>query len=227
LKQSSLFPEPISGAASGIETKRKRSSSKPEVLPPGFRYQPNLIGEAEEQDLIAALGGLPLKRFDFHGYEGNRRVVSFGLRYDYDRRGVEEAEPAPEFLENLRTKVAAFAGCAPEDFRQVGINEYRPGAGIGWHRDKPQFGDVVGVSLGAVVKMRFRRPEGKGGVKGWARASKILEPRSVYLMSGESRRVWYHSIPPATELRYSIMFRTLAGPLELLGTRAADTIGGE
>jgi alkylated DNA repair dioxygenase AlkB len=199
MKQSSLFPEAAAAKAAPS-------------MPPGFRYHPDFITAQEEQAIAEALGKLPFKPFDFHGYQGNRRTVSFGLRYDYDRSGVAAAAPPPDFLEKLRAKAAAFAGCAPEDLRQVGINEYRPGAGIGWHRDKPQFGDVVGVSLLSPVKMRFRKPQGEG----WLRASKILDPRSIYIMTGESRRAWYHSTPPVTSLRYSIMFRTLAGPLTLL-----------
>ena len=177
-------------------------------MPPGFRYQENFLTESEEQTVADELAKLPFKPFDFHGYQGNRRVVSFGLRYDYDRRAVEVAAPPPQFLEDLRARAAAFAGHSPDDIRQVGINEYRPGAGIGWHRDKSQFGDVIGVSLLSPVKMRFRKPEGDT----FLRASKILAPRSIYLMSADSRRLWYHSTPPIEALRFSIMFRTLATP---------------
>jgi alkylated DNA repair dioxygenase AlkB len=179
------------------------------ALPKGFHYQPELICEAEEQALAAALGTLPLKPCEFHGYFGNRRVQSFVLRYDFGRGGVEAADEPPAFLEALRREVAEFAGGKVEDFRQIGINEYRPGAGIGWHRDKPHFGDVVGVSLLSPAKMRFRKPDGEASL----RASQILEPRSIYFLS----QVWEHSIPPVTALRYSITFRTLApGPLQLL-----------
>ena len=169
----------------------------------------------EEHALVTALSNLPLKPFEFHGHFGNRRTASFGLRYDYGRRGLQLADSPPPFLQALLKKVAEFAGHAVEDFRQVGINEYRPGAGIGWHRDKPEFGDVVGVSLVSSVKMRFRRRSGRG----WTRASQILEPRSVYLLTGEVRELWEHSIAPVTSLRYSLTFRTLvAGEVTLLNT---------
>jgi alkylated DNA repair dioxygenase AlkB len=181
--------------------------------PPGFRYQPELIDKVEEESLATALGSLPLKPFEFHGHVGNRRVVSFGLRYDYARRAVEVSDDPPKFLDDLRKKVADFAGRRVEEFVQVGVNEYRPGAGIGWHRDKPQFGDVVGVSILSQAKMRFRKRDGKG----WIRASQALDPRSVYTLTGEAREVWEHSIPPVSSLRYSLTFRTLAaGPLTLL-----------
>lgn len=159
-QQSNLFSQPSTASA---------------ALPKGFRCQPDLITATEEQDLAAALATLPLKPFEFHGYLGNRRVKSFGFRYDYGRGGVEPAEAPPPFLDALRKKVAEFAGHAAEEFRQIGINEYRPGAGIGWHRDKPQFGDVVGVSLLSPAKMRFRKQHGKGCL----RTSHMLEPRSI------------------------------------------------
>jgi alkylated DNA repair dioxygenase AlkB len=191
------------------------SNSPSDALIPGLRYHPALISEVEEHALVTALSNLPLKPFEFHGHLGNRRTASFGLRYDYARGGLQLADSPPRFLDALLLKVAEFAGRALDDFRQVGINEYRPGAGIGWHRDKPEFGDVVGVSLVSTVKMRFRRRSGKG----WTRASQILEPRSVYLLTGESRKLWEHSIAPVPSLRYSLTFRTLvAGEVTLLNT---------
>ena len=187
--QRSLFPQP-----------------KGPAVPDGLRYQADLINEIEERDLADALGTLPLKPFEFHGHLGNRRVVSFGLRYDYSRAAVESADEPPHFLDPLRIKIAKFAGREVQEFRQIGINEYRPGAGIGWHRDKPQFDVIVGVSLLSPVKMRFRKRDAKG----WMRASQILAPRSVYILDGEARKVWEHSIAPVSSLRYSITFRTLA-----------------
>lgn len=140
------------------------ASQPPLMLPAGFRYQPELIDRIKEEALATALGSLHLKPFEFHDHFGNRRVVSFGLRYDYARRGVEVSDDPPEFLDDLRKKVANFAGRRVEEFVRVGVNEYRPGAGIGWHRDKPQFGDVVGVSILSQAKMRFRRRSRKGWV---------------------------------------------------------------
>ena len=174
--------------------------------PLGFRYQAEFVSESAEKELAVALGTLPLKPFEFHGHVGNRRVVSFGLRYDYAKRTVQNADHPPAFLDNLRLKVAQFTGYEVQDFKQMGINEYKAGAGIGWHRDKPEFGDIVGVSLLSSAKMRFR----KRSAEGWVRQSYILEPRSVYLLSGEARQLWEHSIPPVASLRFSLTFRTLA-----------------
>jgi alkylated DNA repair dioxygenase AlkB len=175
------------------------------ALPAGFRYQPDLIGRDEEAELVSRLEALPFAPFDFHGHLANRRVVGFGFRYDYDNRRLIEAAEIPDFLLGLREKVASFADLPAEDFTQVLINEYRPGAGIGWHRDKPHFEVVAGVSLLAPCSFRLRR---KNGAK-WDRETIIVEPRSAYLMTGPARHEWEHSIPPVSEHRYSITLRTL------------------
>jgi alkylated DNA repair dioxygenase AlkB len=174
-------------------------------LPEGFRYHPELLSTEEEEALARELEQLPFKPFDFHGFLANRQVVSFGYRYDYDRRAVVEATPSPSFLEPLRRKVAALFDRPAESFRQVLINEYRPGAGIGWHRDKAQFDEVVGVSLLHPCVLRFRRK----AAETWNRASLTVEPRSAYLLSGPARTVWEHSIPALDRLRYSVTLRTL------------------
>ena len=174
--------------------------------PRGFRYREDIVTEEEEATLVSSLEQLELKPFEFQGHLGNRRVVSFGLKYDYGRRAVEQASAIPAFLDDLLVRVAEFAGLDPDAFRQVGVNEYRPGAGIGWHKDKAQFGIVVGVSLLAPAIMRFRWADGAR----WNRISHTLKPRSIYLLSGESRTEWEHSIPPQTNLRYSVTFRTLS-----------------
>jgi len=175
------------------------------AMPSGFRYRENIVSEAEEAALVASLATLDLKPFEFHGYLGNRRVTSFGLRYDYVRRTVEPAERFPLFIEELRKRVAAFAGRSVDEIRQGGVNEYPPGAGIGWHKDKPQFGVIVGVSLLAPAIMRLRSSTGKS----WIRKSQTLTPRSIYILEGEARTRWEHSIPPVGSLRYSLTFRTL------------------
>jgi alkylated DNA repair dioxygenase AlkB len=174
--------------------------------PRGFRYQEQIISEEVEASLAAELGQLALRPFEFHGYRGNRRVVNFGLKYDFSRRSVQRAEDMPSFLDDLLNRAASFAGCEKDAFRQVGVNEYRAGAGIGWHKDKPEFGIIVGVSLLAPSTMRFRRRHNKE----WIRISHTLKPRSIYILSGEARKDWEHSIPPLDALRYSITFRTLS-----------------
>jgi alkylated DNA repair dioxygenase AlkB len=175
------------------------------ALPEGFRYQPELIAPDQEAEIAAWLETLEFKPYEFQGYLANRRVVSFGLRYDDRTRQVGPAAPIPGELEPIRASAAAFAGIEAETLEHVLINEYRPGAPIGWHRDRPQFGEVVGVSLLSPCLFRLRRR--KPG--GFDRVSLRLEPRSAYVMRGPARSEWEHSIPPAEALRYSVTFRTM------------------
>jgi len=174
-------------------------------LPEGMAYQPGFVGEAEAEAMLAQLAGLPFQPFQFRGYEGRRRVVSFGWRYDFNGPGLTAAEPMPDWLLPLRDRAATFAGLPPAAFEHVLINEYRPGAPIGWHRDRPVFDKVVGVSLGAPATLRLRRRAGDR----WERREAPLEPRSAYLLTGPSRTEWEHSLREAQALRYSITFRNL------------------
>ncbi|HEX8338429.1 MAG TPA: alpha-ketoglutarate-dependent dioxygenase AlkB [Pyrinomonadaceae bacterium] len=175
-------------------------------LPEGFRYGPELIGTADEAALLASVRGLPFRDFEFHGYTGKRRVVSFGWHYDFSARHLSKADDIPDFLLALRVRAAAFADIEPEELRHVLVTEYGPGAGIGWHRDKAVFGETVGVSLLSPCVLRLRR---KSGERRWQRANVTAEPRSAYLLSGPARAEWEHSIPPVDALRYSITFRNL------------------
>jgi alkylated DNA repair dioxygenase AlkB len=175
-------------------------------LPEGFRYRPGLISPADEAALLSRVRALPFREFEFHGYTGKRRVVSFGWHYDFSARHLRKAEDIPDFLLALRSAAAAFAGSEPEELQHVLVTEYGPGAGIGWHRDKAVFGETIGVSLLSPCVLRLRR---KVGEKKWERANVVAEPRSAYLLSGPSRSEWEHSIPAVDALRYSITFRNL------------------
>src|SRR5687767_9452068 len=172
-------------------------------LPEGFKYQPDLISADEERQLVRHVEALPFKEFEFHGFTGKRRVVSFGWRYDFNDRELQKADDIPPFLLPLRDRATKFAGLKPNAFQHVLVTEYAPGAAIGWHRDKAVFEQVVGLSLISPCRFRFRR---KHGAK-WQRADVTLEPRSAYLLSGLSRADWEHSIPAVERLRYSITFR--------------------
>ena len=174
-------------------------------LPPGFRYQPELITPADERALLAAIGALALREFEFHGYTGKRRVASYGWRYDFDDGALHAAEPIPPFLLPLRAAAGRFAGIDTDRLCQALVSEYDAGAGIGWHHDKAVFGQTIGVSLRAPCIFRLRKPQAGR----WQRVRLVAAPRSVYLLSGEARALWQHSIPAVTELRYSVTFRTL------------------
>src|ERR1700722_1339538 len=169
-------------AASGLlhPLLKADSFTAPNALPEGFCYRPNVLSGDEEDGLAHGLADLPFKPFDFHGYLANRQVVSFGYRCDYDRRAVVGASPFPSFLVSLRNKVAAIFDRPAGAFRQVLINEYRPGAGSGWHRDKTQFDEVVGVWLLALCVLRFRRK----AAETWDRVSLAVEPCGLIFFRG-------------------------------------------
>jgi alkylated DNA repair dioxygenase AlkB len=189
------------------------SQAKPlPSMPAGFRYAPDVIDADEEARLVAAFAGLPFREFEFHGFLGKRRVVSFGYRTDYNGGGLREAAPIPPFLLAARERAAAFAGLAPGDLVHALITEYRPGAAIGWHRDRPHYGDVIGISLLSPCIFRMRKQRGVPSRPEWDRAAISLEPRSIYLMRGPSRDEWQHSIPAVDALRYSVTFRVLREP---------------
>ena len=175
------------------------------TLPQGFRYERELITRDEETALLEEIRKLPFREFEFHGFTGKRRVVSFGWRYDFSERSLEKANDMPEFLLPVKAKAARFADLKPDDLQHVLVTEYSEGAAIGWHKDKAVFGDVIGISLLSACTFRLR----KKSESRWERASITAEPRSVYLLRGESRTEWEHSIPGVDSLRYSITFRNL------------------
>ena len=184
-RQPDLFGEPTPG------------------LPEGFVYREEFVTAAEEQELVAWLQTLAFEAFQFRGFEGLRRVVSFGWRYDFNRSHLQRADDLPAELVSVRARAAALAGLPPEDLQQVLLNEYAPGAPIGWHRDRPVFAEVVGISLMNPRQFRLRRRTEAG----FERAALSLQPRSAYLLSGPARSAWEHSIPPVAAHRYSITFR--------------------
>ena len=177
----------------------------PPVLPDGLRYADEVLSKSEADRLVAAFPKLPFQPFDFHGFKGNRRVVSFGRRYDFSAAALRDADAMPAFLEPARRAAADFAGLEPDTIEHAMVTEYASGAGIGWHRDRPEFGKVIGLSFVSPAVLRLRRREGEG----WRRASLPLAPRSAYLLDGSVREDWQHSIAPGDRLRYSVTFRTL------------------
>jgi alkylated DNA repair dioxygenase AlkB len=183
------------------------AAPSPPALPEGFRYRRDVIDPERERAIVERVRELPLREFLFHGHVGKRRVVSYGWRYDFEERALLKADDMPPFLLELREAAADFAGLAPAELQHVLVTEYEAGAGIGWHRDKDVFGDVVGISLLSPCVFRLRLRAGKG----WERRSITAEPRSAYLLRGPSRTEWEHSIPPVDALRYSITYRNFMG----------------
>ena len=177
-----------------------------EPLIAGLEYREGFIPPDEEAALLQQLEALDLAPFRFHGWTGTRKTLSFGWRYDFDDASFSPTEPIPAWLEPLRDKAAAFAGVAPGEIAHALLARYDAGAGIGWHRDRSVFERVVGVSLGSPAILRFRQRTGPG----FRRTSLPVDPRSAYLLSGDARHEWEHSIAPGEQLRFSITFRTLS-----------------
>jgi DNA oxidative demethylase len=173
--------------------------------PEGLVYRPELLSVDEESDLLDVLEALRFDPIVLHGRAARRTGRHFGLDYDYEARTPRPGEPIPDWIFPVRARAAELAGVEPEELVEVLVQRYPPGSTIGWHRDAPAFGTVVGVSLGGSARLRFQR--GKGDERRvW---EVVTEPRSGYVLAGKARTSWQHSIPPTKELRYSITFRTL------------------
>lgn len=174
-------------------------------FPAGLRYASGFLSEAEHASLVAQLARVDYREVRMHGQVARRVVRHYGVRYDYDSAAVTPGDPLPDWLAALRPACAELLGTAEGDLAEVLLTRYPPGATIGWHRDAPAFGEVVGVSLLSACVMRFQRGKGEDRHV----FEQALEPRSAYVLSGRARTVWQHSIPAVAEERYSITFRTL------------------
>ncbi len=173
---------------------------------PGLASRAEFVTVGEEQALIAAIGSVELTPFQFGAFEGKRLTRSFGWRYSFTDRSFSHAEPLPEWLLPIAARAADFAGLQPEAFGHALLIRYDPGAGIGWHMDRPVFEQVVGVSLGAPVTMAFRQRDGAR----FRRVKMKLEPRLAYHLSGEVRWNWEHGITSHEHTRWSLTFRSLS-----------------
>jgi alkylated DNA repair dioxygenase AlkB len=176
-------------------------------LPAGFVYQPDFITRDEEAALLDLIRKLPLHEAKYKEYTAKRRIMSYGASYDFSSNELIPAGPIPLFLYPLRSRIARWVGVPPLQFTRALIAEYKTGTQLGWHRDVPEFEIVVGVSLGGTCRMRLRPYPPKKG-RNVETLSLDLEPRSAYIMRGNVRWGWQHSIPPTKEDRYSITFRT-------------------
>jgi alkylated DNA repair dioxygenase AlkB len=174
--------------------------------PEGLLYRADFMTPAEERQLVEYLEGIEFRAITMRGQIAKRTVRHYGYDYDYESSRVVRTEPLPEELEWLRARAAELAGHEPEELAQTLVARYPDGAGIGWHRDAPMFGPkIVGVSLLSPCRMRLQRDDAE------LRYLHVLElePRSAYVLGGEARSAWQHSIPAAKGLRYSITFRSL------------------
>jgi alkylated DNA repair dioxygenase AlkB len=189
--------------------------AQPDEWPKGFLYRDDFLSEPEESELLRVFPRLDFAAYDYHGYLAKRRVARYGVNYDINTRELSGVtRPIPDFLLSVRERAAEFAGVLVDLLVQAMISEYSVGTPIGWHRDAPQFGTIIGISLGSACRMRLK-PYGsaKNGPKDFPSPGKLLsillEPRSIYVMRGAARSRWQHSIPAVEHMRYSITFRTL------------------
>ena len=176
--------------------------------PQGLTYRADFLGEAAQAELVERIAALPFRPFEFQGFLGKRETVSFGWSYRFDGTGLVATEPIPDWLLPIRARAAAFAGLAAERLEHVLLIRYGEGAGLGWHRDRPVFDDVIGISLLSPAPLRFRRKRGEK----WRRFTMTPAPGSIYALRGPARTEWEHSIPPVESQRYSIKIRNLPPP---------------
>jgi alkylated DNA repair dioxygenase AlkB len=182
-------------------------------VPDGLQYRRDFVTREHEASLLDEIARVEFTTFEMRGVVARRKVAFFGMSYD---AGARSSAPMPGFLLPLREQLAAWAGVTAAAFAMALINEYPPGAPIGWHRDAPQYGIVAGLSLLSPCRMKFRpyvRPHGAaaGGTRRAATHELLLEPRSAYLMDGAARNAYEHHIPAVSARRYSITFRTVGG----------------
>jgi alkylated DNA repair dioxygenase AlkB len=173
-------------------------------LPEGFRYIPGVLSRTEEASFVQRFEKLPLKPFEFHGYLGKRRIFTFGHKYVFAGQERRADASIPDYFRPLTDIASRISGMAADVFEQIMVTEYAPGAGIGWHRDRPTYEDIVSISFLAPCILQLRRRAGAD----WERRSAHIEPRSVYLLHGPVRNSWQHSIAPMNALRYSVTLRT-------------------
>jgi alkylated DNA repair dioxygenase AlkB len=174
------------------------------AAPDGFRYLPEVFSPAQEQRFVAEFERLPLRPFAFHGHLGNRRIYTFGHKYIFAGQASRTDARVPPYFQPLLQIASRISGKPAAAFEQVMVTEYAPGAGIGWHRDRPSYGDIVAVSFLAPCTLRLRRK----APPSWERRAVVIEPRSAYLLRGAVRNDWQHSIAPMDVLRYSVTLRT-------------------
>lgn len=172
---------------------------------PGLSFQADAISPTEEAALIARIDAEPLSPFRFQGWTGRRLTQSFGWSYDFETQRLTRATPIPDWLLPFRERLADFAGLDPQALIQALLIRYDVGAGIGWHRDRPIYEHVIGLSLGAPAKMRFRR---RLPGQRFQRVTVPLASRDAYHLAGEARHEWEHSIAEMDRTRWSITFRS-------------------
>lgn len=175
------------------------------AVPPGLKLAREIMTPAEEQGLIALIEASGLSYYAMDP-DNPRSSKSYGWKYDFRNDSFVPCEPIPEGFRPICEKAARFANVEPEDFAECLLNRYEPGAIIQPHSDKPVWEHIIGISLGSAETMTFSKPSDAAQ----ADIDIVLEPRSMFLLSGEARHVYHHSLPPVKSMRWSITLRTFS-----------------
>lgn len=153
---------------------------------PGLSYRSNYIDEPEQRALLDTIDQQPWLT------DLKRRVQHYGYKYDYKARTVTPElylGPLPGWMMPLanRLHLNGLFSTTPD---QAIINEYQPGQGISAHVDcVPCFGsEIASLSLGSACVMEFTHPHHN-------RQTKVLEPCSLFILTGAARYDWQHCIP--------------------------------
>lgn len=183
----------------------------------GLYYTPHVIDDTIGLQLIEQLDEyewVPITN-SIH----SRVVQHYGYRYDYFKQNVAiKCEDIPSFLiplKDLLTRICLNQNIiSPEyNFNQCIVNNYNAKQGISEHIDIDKFGSVIGCfTIGTGAIMKFTRKD--------ELVELYVEPNSLYIMSGDARYVWKHSMPAKKydlidNIRYerkrriSITFRSL------------------
>jgi len=154
----------------------------------GLKYIQNYITDDDHRNILNSIDG------EQWSGELKRRVQHYGYKYDYRSRSINQKMflgPLPEWCSQI-SKRLFDDNLMPQIPDQLIVNEYNPGQGIASHVDcQPCFGNtVVSLSLNSGVIMELKSAISKRKVDIW------LEPKSVVILSGESRYWWIHGIVP-------------------------------
>jgi alkylated DNA repair dioxygenase AlkB len=202
-----------------MQDELQRTSLAPNT-PSGLLYVSDFLSPRDQEQLLDAIGAMPLERAQYKQFTAKRRVIHFGGRYDFSAQELLASESIPDVLLPLRDRIAAVAAVAPEAFSHAMVAEYRPGTQLGWHRDVPDFEIVAGVSLGSAARMQFRPFSAAERLRKHY-LNLFLEPGSLYVLRDSARWGWQHRVPPVTSLRYSITFRTRRAAFKAPSNREA------
>ncbi|CAK4628838.1 unnamed protein product [Aphanomyces euteiches] len=188
-----------------------RREIDPATFVPGLLVYKDFITEEQETILLDELD-----KSEWKNDVRARQVQHFGYVFNYKTQKCDPSTPLdemPAFCRSLIDRMPPTFDGIPD---QITANEYLPGQGISAHIDTHSaFTASIGtLSLGHASVMEFRHPD-DGRCESF-----LMEPRSLYIMTGASRYQWTHCVQPRMfdvidnekvmrQRRVSITFRKL------------------